>query len=169
MELSKFWQLLDFSDVSADEINASLKSRLDKLSNEELATFDELYSRQLKRLWDWQYWGAAFVMCGCRTEYDYLDFCNWVMSKGKAVYDAFIVSPDCLAEIEDIPFKDELPYPYIDELDLLPGLLYEEKTGQELVHYNVAIIPLSGKKTKDNKKYLKEHYPKLFERFWFKA
>lgn len=169
MELSHFWQIIDLSTVPVEEANPTLKSRLEELSLQELADFDELYSRQVKKLWDWKYWGAAYVMCGCRSEYDYLDFCNWIMSQGLNVYDDFIANPDCLADLQDIPYKDELPYPYLDELDLTPGLLYEEKTGKELVHYNVAIIPLSGKKTKDNKKFLKESYPKLFSRFWFKA
>lgn len=169
MELSQFWQIIDLSTISVEEANPTLKNRLNQLSDNELAEFDELYSRLVKKLWDWKYWGAAYVMCGCRSEYDYLDFCNWIMSRGQNLYNNFMADPDCLADLKDIPLKDDLPYPYIDELDLTPGLLYEEKTGKELVHYNVAVVPLLGKKTKDNKKFLKETYPKLFSRFWFKA
>ncbi|MFC0119652.1 DUF4240 domain-containing protein [Pseudoalteromonas xiamenensis] len=169
MNIETFWSLVTVENTTPSEVNAVLKSRLDSLSNEDLQAFDELYSRQLKQLWDWSCWGAAYVMCGCNSEYDYLDFCNWVISKGKDVYDSFKNTPDSIASLSDVPLKDELPYPYIDEMDLVAGLLYEEKNQDELVHFNVVNVPVTGKKFKNNKKALKGTYPNLFDKYWFKA
>jgi hypothetical protein len=65
-----------------------------------------------------------------------------------------------------MPFKDYLPTPYCDELDLVAGLLYEELTNEELPYHNVVNYPPQGKKFKNKPKLLKEKYPKLYARYW---
>ncbi|CCQ10598.1 hypothetical protein PALB_14650 [Pseudoalteromonas luteoviolacea B = ATCC 29581] len=169
MELDTFWRLVTLHEHPTEKSCEVLKKRLSQLEQSELRVFDDLYSRHIKRLWDWQYWGAAYVLCGCNSEYDFLDFCNWLLSRGQTTFERFLAAPDSLPSLCEIPHKDNLPYPYIDELDLVPGLLYEEKFNDELVHFNVAITPVGGKKFKNNKKFLKLTYPELFDKYWFKA
>lgn len=167
MNLDLFWQTITI-DVEIEDKNSHLKSLLERLSSDDIEAFDAHYNTQLRRLWHWDIWGAAFVTCGCNTEYDFLDFCNWLLTQGKETVDNIISDPDALISVENIPLKDALPYPYCDELDLVSGLLYEERNGNELPYHNVVNFAPQGKKFKSKPKLLKEQYPKLYTKFWHK-
>ncbi|WP_125717256.1 DUF4240 domain-containing protein [Pseudoalteromonas rubra] len=165
MDLTQFWQLIAIDNQAKDKA-ALLKTRLEALPDNELAEFDSHYSKQLRRLWHWDLWGAAYVTCGCNSEYDFLDFCNWLLTQGEAVVEQVLAQPDTLASIEDMPLRDSLPYPYCDELDLTAGLLYEQKTEQELPYHNTVNYAPQGKQFKNKPKVLKQTYPQLFAKYW---
>ncbi|TMO64140.1 DUF4240 domain-containing protein [Pseudoalteromonas aurantia] len=165
MNLDLFWQTITI-DVDINEKNFHLKSQLEALSNDDIKAFDTHYNAQLRRLWHWDIWGAAYVTCGCNTEYDFLDFCNWILTQGPDVVENIITDPDSLSSLAKMPLKDALPYPYSDELDLVAGLLYEEKTNEELPYHNVVNFAPQGKKFKSKPKLLKQTYPQLFDKYW---
>jgi hypothetical protein len=165
MNLDLFWKTITI-DIEIGEKNAYLKSQLDLLSQDDIAVFDSLYNAQLRRLWQWDIWGAAYVTCGCNTEYDFLDFCNWLLTQGAELVESVILNPDSLSTLTTIPLKDDLPYPYCDELDLVAGLLYEDKSGNELPYHNIVNFVPQGKKFKSKPKILKQTYPLLFDKYW---
>lgn len=165
MNITQFWQIITIHN-SINNKSDELKQRLNTLSSSELEAFDQHYNKILRRIWHWDIWGAAYVTCGCNTEYDFLDFCNWLITQGHERVEKVIMTPDSIVDITDIPFKDNLPYPYCDELDLTPGLLYEEKTGQEMPYHNIVNYAPQGKKFKTKPKLLKTTYPNLYRIFW---
>ncbi len=164
MELERFWQLVTAPDHSND--NEYLKTRLSPLSSEEIAQFDALYTKELRALWHWDNWKVAYVIAGCNSEYDFLDFCNWIISRGPEAVSVLTAEPDELANKFAIPNKDDLPYPFIDELDLVAGLLFEEKNQDELPYHSVVNFPPQGKKFKNKPKQLKAELPQLFGQYW---
>ena len=164
MELARFWQLVTAPTQCND--NSYLNERLQVLSSEEIAEFDGIYSKELRALWHWDNWKVAYVIAGCNSEYDFLDFCNWVISRGPDAVSVLTAEPDNLAEKFNIAFKDNLPYPFIDELDLVAGLLYEQKSEAELPYHSVVNFPPQGKKFKNKPKQLKAELPKLYAQFW---
>ncbi|MFC3032551.1 DUF4240 domain-containing protein [Pseudoalteromonas fenneropenaei] len=167
MEISQFWQIVTLSDLDlSNSANEQLKTRLEALNDSALAEFDALYTKQLRGLWHWDIWAAAYVLCGCNTEYDFLDFCNWLISQGETVVALAKSQPDELADYQAMPIKDGLPYPYCDELDLVAGLLYESRNGDELPYHSVVNFAPQGKKFKDKPKQLKLDFPKLYAKYW---
>ena len=160
-----FWQILDDVKKSTNDPNETLKNILVNLTISEIKDFDLIYSNKLKNLWHWDNWAVAFIICGCNTEYDFLDFCNWCLLQGKEFNIKLSSKPDDL-ENYNYPIKDSLPYPYVDEFDLVPGLLFEELTGEELQYHQVVKFQPKGKRFKNKPKSLKETYPNLLNKFW---
>ncbi|BBN83325.1 hypothetical protein PA25_33100 [Pseudoalteromonas sp. A25] len=167
MNIDTFWQIIS-SVQNEDDVNLALRTALSTLEKDEIAQFDELYTQQLRMLWHWDNWAFAYVLCGCNTEYDFLDFCNWLILQGKDNITQILSSPDYLAGYEHIPMVNELPAPYCDELDLVAGLLYEDITGEELPYHNVVNFQPQGKRFRNKPKLLKEQFPRLFDKYWNK-
>ncbi|WP_105169523.1 DUF4240 domain-containing protein [Pseudoalteromonas sp. T1lg23B] len=165
MNNDTFWQIIE-SIQHENDVNLALRTALSTLEKEAIAQFDQLYTQQLRQLWHWDNWAFAYVICGCNSEYDFLDFCNWLILQGKNNLDSIVNDPETLADYPDIPYKDSLPAPYCDELDLVAGLLYEDITNEELPYHNVVNFQPQGKKFKNKPKLLKEQFPKLYEKFW---
>ncbi|NOU50224.1 DUF4240 domain-containing protein [Pseudoalteromonas sp. JBTF-M23] len=165
MNIDTFWQIIS-TVRSQDDVNLALRTSLSTLDKHEIAEFDELYTQQLRKLWHWDNWAFAYVMCGCNSEYDFLDFCNWLILQGDEILAQILSNPDRLADYEHVPMIDDLPAPYCDELDLVAGLLYEDVTGEELPYHNVVNFQPQGKKFKNKPKLLKEQFPKLFSKYW---
>lgn len=162
-----FWEILEKVSQSPEDPNETLKSILAKLTTNDIEGFDTIYTEKLKSLWHWDNWAVAFIICGCNTEYDFLDFCNWCLLQGKEFNIKLSTKPDELFDY-NFPIKNSLPYPYIDELDLVPGLLFEELTGKELPYHQVVNFQPKGKRFKNKPKSLKENYSNLFNKFWKK-
>ncbi|CAH9065085.1 hypothetical protein PSECIP111854_03603 [Pseudoalteromonas sp. CIP111854] len=165
MNTDTFWQIIA-SVKNSNNVNLALRTALSTLDKNDIAQFDVLYTQELRKLWHWDNWAFAYVMCGCNSEYDFLDFCNWLILQGKENLAKFLANPDCLAEYEHIPVKNDLPAPYCDELDLIAGLLHEDITGEELPYHNVVNFAPQGKKFKNKPKLLMEQFPKLYAKFW---
>ena len=160
-----FWTIINKVKNSQNDHNTSLKESLINLENDQIKEFDNIYTKKLKNLWYWNNWQIAYIICGCNTEYDFLDFCNWVIFQGEDFNRVFNEKPDELFDY-NFPMNNNLPYPYIDEIDLTPGLLYEEKTSLELPYHNVINYEPKGKRFKNKPKSLKTNYPNLYKRFW---
>lgn len=167
MNETVFWQILQNVKLSNEDPNTQLRAILENYEHEDIKEFDSIYTDKLKQLWQWDNWAVAFIICGCNTEYDFLDFCNWCLLQGEEYNQKLSNKPDDLFDYT-YPLKDNLPYPYIDELDLVPGLLFEELTGEELPYHQVVNYQPKGKRFKNKPKSLKENYPNLFNKFWKK-
>jgi len=149
-----------------DEVGLSLKQRLEALNDEDLAAFDKFFSIKMRLSYTWPLWGAAYVIAGCNSEYAFAEFQCWLISRGKDVYEKALKQPDSLADFDIFPMKNDLPYPYLDEYDLIAGLIYEERTGKELPFVPSGQSEPKGKRFKDKTKVLKTLYPNLFAKFW---
>ena len=164
----EFWQLVTASDPFAapDQIADDLKARLASLTDEQLAAFDKHFNQKMRETYIWPLWGAAFVIAGCNSEYSFSEFRCWLISRGEHIFKATLAQPDNLADFDVVPMKAQLPYPFLDEYDLIAGLLYEERTEDELPFVPSGLSEPKGKRFKDKAKELKKTYPKLYQKYW---
>lgn len=164
----EFWQLVVAKDYldTPENIGESLKQKLNGLTNDQLAAFDKYFSIKMRQSYTWELWGAAYVIAGCDSEFAFAEFRSWLISRGQTIFESALKTPDSLAEFEVFPFKNEMPYPYLDEYDLIAGLIYEERTSEELPFVPSGQDEPKGKRFKDKTKVLRTLYPKLFAKYW---
>lgn len=168
MTEAEFWEFVVPSNLMAspDEVSAELKQKLSDLADQQLASFDKHFSIKMRQSYMWELWGAAYVISGCNSEYAFSEFQSWLISRGQNIFEKALLKPDSLAEQDIFFMKDDLPYPYLDEYDLIAGLIYEERSGEELPFVPSGQSEPKGKRFKDKAKVLKTLYPQLFEKFW---
>jgi len=168
LTLTDFWRLVTVNDRTAEpeSVCQSLKAALSDLSDEQLIEFDKQFSICMRQSYTWDLFGAAFVIAGCNDEYGFSEFRCWLISRGEAVFKAALENPDSLAQCTPLYFLNEQPYPYLDEYDLIAGLLYEERNDDELPFIPSGLEQPKGKRFKDKPKFLKQNYPQLFAKYW---
>ncbi len=164
---SQFWQLvtLPTQDFDSEQACKYLTKQLEPLTDKEIEQFDTYFSKAMRRAFTWQLWGAAFVIAGCNTEYDFAEFRCWLIAQGQDVYDDALRDPNSLVN-HTIRMQNGLPYPYIDEYDLVAGFVFEQRNNTELPYFPVTEQTPEGKRFKDKAKYLKQSYPSLFDKYW---
>ncbi|QDF65947.1 DUF4240 domain-containing protein [Shewanella sp. SNU WT4] len=169
MTENDFWQLVSRTSAEQDEqsLVTALTQALTALDDQQLAEFDVYFSKQMRRAYTWPMWGAAFVLTGCDNEYAFAEFRCFLISLGKTWFERILVEPDYLAELPQFPMRDNFPYPFVDEYDLVAGKIYEDRTGEELPFVPSTGNRPAGKKFDDRKKMLLKHYPGLCQRFPF--
>jgi len=162
-----FWELVTTPDLGLDPQSVSdhLKANLSNLDDQQLIAFDKFFGINMRKCFTWDLFGAAFVMAGCNDEYGFSEFRCWLISRGKTVFDNALVNADSIALCTPVYHLNEQPYPYIDEYDLIAGLLYEERNEDELPFVPSGDQP-AGKRFKDKAKFLKQAYPQLFAKYW---
>ena len=165
---SEFWQLVTVEDKTAEpgSLSERLKMRLSNLTDEQLIEFDKQFSLCMRQSYTWDLFGAAFVMAGCNDDYGFSEFRCWLISRGEAVFNAALDNADSLADCTPVYHLNEQPYPYLDEYDLIAGLLYEERNEDELPFVPSGLEQPKGKRFKDKPKFLKLAYPQLFAKYW---
>ncbi|CAM3771368.1 MULTISPECIES: DUF4240 domain-containing protein [Pseudoalteromonas] len=165
---SEFWQLVTVEDKTAEpeSVSERLKSLLSDLTDDQLIEFDKQFSICMRQSYTWELFGAAFVMAGCNDDYGFSEFRCWLISRGEAAFNAALENPDSLAECTPVYHLNEQPYPYLDEYDLIAGLLYEARNDDELPFVPSGLEQPKGKRFKDKAKFLKLAYPQLFAKYW---
>ena len=125
-----FWEIVEMakkkSGSDLDSRPEALKSILVELTPEEIRRFDFEYRTKLIQAYRWDLWGAEYLINGGCSDDGFDYFRDFLISEGKAVYDAALANPDSLAALEDIEDVDLESYRYaIDEA-------YEDLTGGEM-------------------------------------
>lgn len=168
LTLSEFWQLVTVTDRTSDphSVSERLKELLSALSDIQLIEFDKQFSLCMRQSYTWDLFGAAFVMAGCNDEYGFSEFRCWLISRGESVFNTALDNPDSLALCTPLYYLNEQPYPYLDEYDLIAGLLYEARNEDELPFVPSGLDQPKGKRFKDKPKFLKQSYPLLFTKYW---
>ncbi|WP_339690823.1 DUF4240 domain-containing protein [uncultured Pseudoalteromonas sp.] len=168
LTLSEFWQLVTVADRTAEpeSVSERLKGLLTDLSDAQLIEFDKQFIICMRQSYTWELFGAAFVMAGCNDEYGFSEFRCWLISRGEAAFNAALENADSLADCTPVYHLNEQPYPYLDEYDLIAGLLYEQRNEDELPFAPSGLDQPKGKRFKDKPKFLKLAYPQLFAKYW---
>ena len=126
-----FWRLVEDArrDAGGDTERQSelLAERLDKLPAQQIADFAAIRRRLDERAYTWDLWGAAYVIeDGCSDDC-FRDFRAYLISLGRAPYEAALRDPDALAPVvEDAETGD-----WENADDVAPEA-YEDATGEDL-------------------------------------
>jgi hypothetical protein len=130
VDSDRFWSIVDSAKSRAggdvDSRIETLKQQLEPLSASELQAFQVQYDARIRDSFRWDLWGAAYLMNGGCSDDGFRYFRDWLISEGRAVFEAALASPDSLAQ---------LPRVELAELELFGYValeLYEQKGGGEL-------------------------------------
>lgn len=169
MTENQFWQLVTRTSLEQDQqsLADNLKAKLESLTNDELAAFDKMFSQKMRQCYLWSLWGAAYLVTGCDSEYEFAEFRCFLISLGQEWFEKVVNEPDTLGLLPLWPEKDGYAYPFVDEYDLIAGQIFEARTHDELPFVPSGRTTPQGKKFSNKKKYLKTAYPQLFQRFPF--
>jgi hypothetical protein len=132
MDEARFWAIIEAGGTRAladlERQLAAVCKQLRKLSPAEIKDYQRRYNEKLAEAYTWDLWGAAYLINGGCSDDGFLYFRGWLISRGRAVYEAAVQDPDTLAGLTD-PERDDYEF---EELAYLPLEVYEELTGEEL-------------------------------------
>lgn len=95
----RFWQVVDrtVGGTQDEQFDAHTK-HLRSLSGKELIAFHADYMRMVVEAGRWDLWGAAYVINGGCGDEGFEYFRDWLISRGRAVFDAALADPESLAD-----------------------------------------------------------------------
>lgn len=170
IDIGDFWRLIAEAEAIArpgprDGFMARFEDALTELLRargpEAVVQFSHHFNDRMRELYHFDLWSAAYLIAqGCSDD-GFSDFCCWLISMGKEVYDQALASPDSLAgpssrpDIEDVFFEGLLS---------LPLFLYEDMTGSEIPDYPGPDYPITppGTRPRDDGADLPERFPALW-------
>src|SRR5688572_4581822 len=124
MDVDRFWAIVD----RAPEEDA-LRVALEPLNRDELAGFSGLLLAFRDRARRPDVWGAGYTLDGGMGDDSFTDFCSWLVSRGRAAYEAVLINPDALADAVPGLVVGEL---HTDEAYVWAATeLYEARYGEE--------------------------------------
>ena len=93
MDVDRFWAIIE---RAPDE--DALRAALEPLSRDELADCAGLLLAFRHRALRNDVWGAGYTLDGGMGDDSFTDFCSWLVSRGRAAYEAVLINPDALAD-----------------------------------------------------------------------
>lgn len=170
----RFWALVEGSvpyEADPPRQLAALRAALRELSAVEIEAFERAFHRQQRRAYSWDLWGAAYVVNGGASDDGFEYFQRWLISKGRAVFEAVLADPDSLA---DLLAPDTSGACEFEKFAYVAGKAWEEKTGINPWKDPKAKFPYtgmspasepSGAPFEEDAAHLARRYPKLWARF----
>lgn len=135
MSEEQYWDIiissLEHSDDQSEQYECIVKS-LEKLSLEEIIGFALTTSHLTNEIYTSHMWCAGYIMNGGCSDDGFIDFRNWVVSRGKEVYYAAKANPDSLINEVDVA-EDE--YAGFEEFGYVAGAVFDKATGVKIYDY----------------------------------
>jgi Protein of unknown function (DUF4240) len=166
MDEAAFWQLTADTRQAAggdtERQSELLEERLRRLPGEQIAEFQRIRHRLDEQAYSWELWGAAYVIeDGCSDDC-FRDFRAYLISLGRAPYEAALRDPDSLAPVvEDAETGDW------ENADSVAGDAYESAVGEDIPadDSDLSGDPLGEPWDDEDQDALAQRYPRLAERF----
>jgi hypothetical protein len=167
MSEDRFWSIIAATLPDATSQRAQIESltrQLEALSTEDVAAFQTEFDRKMGDAYSWDLWGAAFVIHGGESDDGFDYFRCWLISKGRAFYEAALADPDGLATL--LPVDAEGPLEFEGPAYIAFGI-WQKRTGlgpKDFPNEAVSAEP-KGEPFKESEADLSRRYPKLWARF----
>jgi uncharacterized protein DUF4240 len=106
MDLTEFWELIDkagdAANGNAEKQSELLTEELVKLPAEEIISFERIFDELKDNAYIGNLWDAATViMYGCGDD-GFQEFREWLVGRGKEVYENAIKNPETLVNVLEI-------------------------------------------------------------------
>lgn len=175
LEEDDYWAIieesLEYKDDQEEQLSF-LEEAVEALSPKEIVSFQAITDKFFLQSYRADLWCAAYVIKGgCGDDgFDY--FRNWLISRGKVVYENALKNPDSLVDHIDSVTEFEF-----EEFDRICQTAFYRKLGIEMTDYiRVNKINLGISKrpelvfewTEEDVSSIQRLCPRLFERFWGK-
>jgi hypothetical protein len=169
VENNQFWDVIDSSRAKAKgdpfvQLD-TLRKALLSLPPEQIVEFDRWFRRQRARAFDWGLWGAAYVIAGDCSDDGFMDFRDWLVSKGESVLDAALRDPDSLASV----LAECDANGQVEGFSYVASQVWEQRTGRGALDFPYEQIvepanPIGEPWTEDSSQ-LAARLPRLWQRF----
>ncbi len=166
MDKQQFWKIIDSSRQAAngdpEEQIEVLRDTLSGLDPDEIVDFDRILSEYHTRAYDWNLWGAAYVIGGGCSDDGFMDFRGWLISRGESAYEAALTDPETLVKV----VKDDEEC-QIEGFQYIASEAWEEKTGKisgDFPQHNIE-RRLEPSGTAWQEEDLESRFPKLSKKF----
>jgi hypothetical protein len=163
MDEARFWAIIEAGGRKAfadpERQLAAVHQELLKLSPKEIRDFHRLFNQKLADAYIWDLWGAAYLINGGCSDDGFYYFRSWLISRGRAVYEAAVENPDTLAGLTD-PEPDDYEF---EDLWGASQYAYRELTGEEMppVEFRWPKKPRGRRWDFDDDEHLSRRFPKL--------
>ncbi len=100
MDDQRFWSIIERSGPNArsqGQQEANLRRTLAALPVTDLVAWQAAYDAKRAAAYSWDLWGAAYVVHGGASDDGFDYFRNWLIARGRRVYEAALADPDSLA------------------------------------------------------------------------
>lgn len=169
MTEEEFWQAIESSHPAGKGDTGVqleiLRERLEKLSAEEIDSFDRILDKFYRQSYDWKLWAAAYLINGGCSDDGFDYFRAGLILQGRKVFNEALADPESLAYVISFENGDLAKNSYwvagVEEFLYLPSKIYEEKTGEELQREISPLKAPSGEEWEEDE--LNDLLPKLAE------
>lgn len=163
-----FWAVMDElgETTNVSRKLATLNILLNKMTAEEVASFQHELESELAGAYSWDLWGAAYVINGGCSDDCFEYFRRWLISQGQLVFEEAKSNPDALADlidwnnIDDIRFE-ELTYTGWDVWCEKTGLTWDDLPASKVKFPSAP----NGQPFPEGSDDLRSRYPELWKRF----
>jgi hypothetical protein len=167
MDSQDFWNIIRISYENAqgdwEAQCRELEKQLNVLAPEEIVQFQKTFDKYWNQAYEWDLWGAAYIVGGGCSDDGFMDFRSWLISRGKEVYELGLKNADNLAKIIG-PEDNDCQF---EKFQYVAGWVWCNKTGKELDEYpqsgsNLGEEPSGQPWDEEN---LEERFPQLSRNF----
>jgi hypothetical protein len=107
MTLDEFWEHIHKSKRKDSAAHVKrLIARLAKLKPDEVLDFDHWWHLMMGEAYNWNLWGAAYLINGGCSDDGFEYFRDWLILQGRDTFQAALTNPDTLADVTD-PARDD--------------------------------------------------------------
>jgi hypothetical protein len=156
--------------MKQDRADGNMERQLDELRRlllelppEEIVNFRDHLLERMNAAFQWDLWGAAYIIGGGCSDDGFTDFRGWLISMGQGIYDRALADPESLADVADAPGVEDV---FFEEFLNVPAYVYEESTGHEIPEF-AGHFPSepAGKKWSEEGDELKRRFPTLWKKY----
>jgi hypothetical protein len=102
----KFWSVVEAARRrgagSPHAMASVLEARFARADDETLRAFQQRLVDASSRLYTWQHWDAAEMICGYASDDVFTDWRSWVITLGRETFTRVAEDPDNLADVADL-------------------------------------------------------------------
>jgi hypothetical protein len=167
MDKAAFWKLIDGSRRSSDgDPEAQIETLgelLSALEPVEIVAFDRILSEYHDRAYNWNLWGAAYIIGGGCSDDGFADFRGWLISRGEKAFENALLDPEILVKV----VKEDDGECQIEGFQYIASQTWEQKTdlsaGEFPRHEFARHAEPTGEKWEEDD--LETRFPKLCKKF----
>lgn len=162
MSLKQFWRIIDDSWVNAIsnyEFRENLTEELEQLSERDLQRFNNRYRDRYYLAYDHRLWDAIYLINGGCGDDSFMDFRDYLISRGRTIYDRTLNDPETL--LDDRLSGGEWPYSE-EHFGSIADKIAESK------NFNLGVSAFRRSKPRgqpinvDDELEIKRHYPRIY-------
>lgn len=168
MNENEFWSIIEraikVSGNDPEEKEEALTNEINKLTPSEIFEFAKLFDEKDSKAYNWNLWGAAYIINGGCSDDSFMDFRASLICMGKEIYEDAVNNPDTLANIE---FNDPEEDLFFEGYQYIAFTIYEDKSEEEMpdTQVNHPENPEGDEWNEESEDDLRKICPKLYEKY----